>query len=144
MAKFIPYLNFAGNTEDAFKFYKSVFGGEFKALVRFKDMPMRGANIPKAVENKIMHIALPVGKDDILMASDVLESFEHKLIQGNNSAISIFPDSKAEADRIYKALSAGGKIEMPIANQPWGDYYGGFTDKFGTRWMVDYIYPKAK
>jgi len=144
MAKFIPYLNFAGNTEDAFKFYKSVFGGEFKALVRFKDMPIRGANISKSDENKIMHIALPVGKDDILMASDVLESFGHKLIQGNNSAISIFPDSKEEADRIYKALSAGGKIEMPIANQPWGDYYGGFTDKFGARWMVDYIYPKVK
>lgn len=142
--KFVTYLNFEGNTEEAFNFYKSVFGGEFKALIRFKDMPMQGVNIPKADENKIMHIALPVGKHDMLMASDVLKSRGLKLINGNNMDISIFPDSKEEADRIYKTLSVGGKVEMSIANVPWGDYYGGFTDKFGVRWMVDYIYPKAK
>ena len=144
MTKFVTYLNFDGNTEEALNFYKSVFGGEFKALVRFKDMPMQGVNVAKADENKIMHIALPVGQDDMLMASDVLKSLGHKLVKGNNVSISIFPDSKEEADRIYKALSAGGKIEMPIADVPWGDYYGGFTDKFGVRWMVDYICPKAK
>jgi PhnB protein len=144
MTKFVTYLNFMGETEEAFNFYKSVFSGEFKALLRFKDMPMQGVNIPKVDENKLMHIALPVGKDDMLMASDVLKSRGHKLIKGNNMAISIFPDSKEEADRIYKALSAGGKVERPIANVPWGDYYGGFTDKFGVRWMVDYIYSKAK
>ncbi len=142
--KLNAYLNFAGNAEEAFKFYKSVFGGEFSSITRFKDMPVPGMTIPKKDENKLMHIALPVGKDDVLMASDVLEGFGHKLVVGNNVTVSIFPDSKEEADKIFKALSAGGKIEMPIANQPWGDYYGGFTDKFGVRWMVDYMYPKAK
>jgi PhnB protein len=141
--KLNTYLNFAGNAEEAFKFYKSVFGGEF-TLTRFKDMPVPGMTVPKKDENKLMHIALPVGKDDVLMASDVLEGFGHKLVVGNNVTVSIFPDSKEEADRIFKALSAGGKVEMPLGNQPWGDYYGGFTDKFGIRWMVDYAYPKAK
>jgi PhnB protein len=144
MTKLNIYLNFSGNAEDAFKFYKSVFGGEFGNVTRFKDMPMQGVSIPKADENKLMHISLPVGRDDVLMASDVLPSLGHKLIQGNNVSISIFPDSKEEADRLFKGLSAGGKIEMPIANQPWGDYYGGFTDKFGVKWMVDYVYPKPK
>jgi PhnB protein len=144
MAKLNVYLNFAGNAEQAFNFYRSVFGGEFRNITRFKDMPMPGVTIPKGDENKIMHIALPVGKDDVLMASDVLEGFGHRLVMGNNVTVSIFPDSKQEADRMFKALSAGGKIDMPIADQPWGDYYGDFTDKFGVRWMVDYIYPKAK
>ena len=144
MPKINTYLNFNGNAEEAFKFYRSVFGGEFRSVMRFKDMPMPGVNIPKKDENKLMHIALPVGKDDVLMASDVLESFGQKLVQGNNVSISIFPDSKEEADRLFAALSAGGKVEMPIANQSWGDYYGGLADKFGVRWMVDYTYPKAK
>jgi PhnB protein len=142
--KLNTYLNFAGNAEEAFKFYKSVFGGEFKTITRFKDMPVPGMTVPKKDENKLMHIALPLGKDDVLMASDVLEGFGHKLIVGNNVTVSIFPDSKEEADRIFKALSAGGKVEMPLGYQPWGDYYGGLTDKFGVRWMVDYTYPKAK
>jgi PhnB protein len=107
-------------------------------------MPVPGMTVPKKDENKLMHIALPVGKDDMLMASDVLEGFGHKLVVGNNVTVSIFPDSKGEADRIFKALSAGGKVEMPLGNQPWGDYYGGFTDKFGIRLMVDYAYPIAK
>jgi PhnB protein len=142
--KLNTYLNFAGNTEEAFNFYKSVFGGKFRNITRFKDMPMQGVSIPKQDENKIMHIAFPVSKDDVLMASDVLEGFGHKLVVGNNVIVSIFPDSKEEADRIFKALSSGGKIDMPIADAPWGDYYGGFTDKFGVHWMVDYAYPKAK
>ncbi len=142
--KLNTYLNFAGNAEEAFKFYRSVFGGEFGMITRFKDMQVPGMPVPKKDENKLMHISLPIGKDDELMASDVLEGFGHKLIVGNNVAVMIPPDSKEEADRIFKALSAGGKIEMPLGNQPWGDYYGGFTDKFGIRWMVDYMYPKAK
>ena len=105
---------------------------------------MPGVTIAKKDENKIMHIALPVGKDDVLMASDALESQGQKLVVGNNVSISIFPDSKEEADRLFKALSAGGTIQMPIANQPWGDYYGGLKDKFGVLWMVNYSYPKAK
>lgn len=107
MTKFNIYLNFAGNTEEAFKFYKSVFGGEFRSLTRFKDMPIPGVNIPKSDEDKLMHITLPVGKDDVLMASDVLPSRGHKLVQGNNVSISIFPDSKEDADRIFKSLSTG-------------------------------------
>jgi PhnB protein len=142
--KLNTYLNFAGNTEEAFNFYKFVFGGDFRSITRFKDMPVPGMTVPKKDENKLMHIALPVGKDDVLMASDVLEGFGDKIIVGNNVIVSIFPDSKEEADRIFKALSAGGKVEMPLGNQPWGDYYGGFTDKFGVHWMVDYTYPKEK
>jgi len=144
MTKLNIYLNFAGNTEEAFNFYKSVFGGEFTSVVRFKDMPMEGVNIPKKDQNKIMHIGLPIAKDDLLMASDSLESLGQKLTQGNNVYISVHPESKGEADRIFKALSAGGTIEMPIADQPWGDYYGSFRDKFGVLWMVNYSYPKAK
>jgi PhnB protein len=144
MAKLNTYLNFPGNAEEAFKFYKSVFGGEFTSVVRFKDMPMEGVKIPKEDESKIMHIGLPIGKDDVLMASDALESLGQKLTQGNNAYLSVHPDSKEEADRIFKALSAGGTIEMPIANQPWGDYYGSLKDKFGTLWMVNYSAPKPK
>lgn len=142
MMKFNIYLNFPGNAEDAFNFYKSVFGGEFSALIRFKDMTMPGQKLRKEDENKLMHIALPVGKDDILMASDALESHGQKLMAGNNAYISVQPDSRNEADRIFEALSAGGKIEMPIADQPWGDYYGSFTDTFGIGWMVNYSKPK--
>jgi PhnB protein len=136
------YLNFKGNAEQAFLFYKDVFGGEFNSIVRFKDMPMEGVKIPREDENKIMHIGLPIGKNDILMASDSLESFGQKLIQGNNVYISVHPESKEEAIRIFKALSTGGKVEMPIADQIWGDYYGSLTDKFGVQWMVNYAYPR--
>jgi PhnB protein len=143
MIKTNVYLNFAGNAEEAFGFYRSVFGGEFNSVVRFKDMPMEGVTIPKADESKIMHIGLPIGKDDILMASDSLESMGQKLAVGNNVYLSVHPDSKEEADRIFGALSAGGTIGMPIANQPWGDYYGHLTDRFGVQWMVNYTPPKA-
>jgi PhnB protein len=142
MAKLNPYLNFAGNTEEAFNFYKSVFGGEFTTIVRFKDMPMEGVSIPKEDEDKIMHIGLPIGDDNVLMASDILESFGQKLAPGNNVYISIHPESKDEADRIFNALSEGGTIEMPIADQQWGDYFGCFKDKFGVQWMVNFTYPK--
>jgi len=142
MTKLNTYLNFAGNAEEAFSFYKSVFGGDYTSVVRFKDMPMEGVNIPKADENKIMHIGLPVSKDDVLMASDSLESLGQKLVQGNNVYISVHPDSKKEADRIFNGLSAGGSIEMPIADQMWGDYYGSFKDRFGVMWMVNYSPPK--
>lgn len=144
MAKLNIYLNFAGNAEEAFTFYRSVFGGEFSSVVRFKDMPMEGARIPKQDESKMMHIALPVGKDDILMASDALESIGQRLTQGNNVYLSVHPETKEEAGRIFGALSAGGAIEMPIADQPWGDYYGSLKDKFGVLWMVNYSYRKAQ
>ena len=144
MTKLNIYLNFAGNTEDAFNFYKSVFGGKLTPIVRFKDMPMKGVNIRKEDENKVMHVGLPIGRDQMLMATDTLESLGQKLVQGNNIYISIHPKSKVEADRIFNALSRGGTIEMNIADQPWGDYFGSFKDKFGVQWMVNYTYPKKK
>ncbi|OGO39016.1 MAG: glyoxalase [Chloroflexi bacterium RBG_16_57_11] len=142
MTKVNIYLNFAGNAEEAFRFYKSVFGGEFASVVRFEDMPVEGMNIPKQDQNKIMHIGLPIGEGYMLMASDTLESLGQKLVQGNNAYVSVHPESKQEADRIFSALSAGGTIEMPIAEQVWGDYYGSFTDKFGVQWMVNYGRPQ--
>lgn len=135
--KLNTYLNFSGNAEEAFTFYKSIFGGEFSSFVRFKDMPMEGVEIPEGDEDKIIHIALPVG-DDVLMASDAPESMGMTVNFGNNAYISVHPESKEEADRIFNALSEGGKVEMPIADQPWGDYYGSLADKFGVQWMVSY------
>lgn len=137
MMKLNTYLNFSGNAEEAFTFYKSIFGGEFSSFVRFKDMPMEGVEIPEGDEDKIIHIALPVG-DDVLMASDAPESMGMTVNFGNNAYISVHPESKEEADRIFNALSEGGKVEMPIADQPWGDYYGSLADKFGVQWMVSY------
>ena len=135
--KLSPYLNFAGDAEEAFKLYKSAFGGEFTSVVRFKDMPMEGMKIGPAEANKIMHITLKFG-DEVLMASDTLESLGQKLTKGNNTYVSIHPDSKQEADRLFKALSAGGQVEMPMADQPWGDYWGAFKDRFGVQWMINY------
>jgi PhnB protein len=144
MADFKVYLNFAGNTEEVFDFYKSVFRGEFSSVVRFKDFPMEGLHIPTADENKIMHISLQIGKTGLLMASDALESLGQKIVPGNNIYIFISSESKEEADRIFNALAAGGMTEMQIADQPWGDYYGSLKDKFGVMWMVSYTYPKIK
>jgi PhnB protein len=143
MTKLNVYLNFPGNAEEAFSFYKAVFGGEFSSLVRYKDMPMAGVKIAQKDENKLMHIALPVGKDDLLMASDALESMGQKVVKGSDVILSLHPESKEEADRLFKELSAGGKVEMPMAKQIWGDYYGSFTDKYGVRWMVNYAVPKT-
>jgi PhnB protein len=143
MTKFHVYLNFPGNTEEAMEFYRSVFGGKFSAVVRFKDLPMEGVTIPREAENKIMHIGLTVGEANMIMATDALESMGMKLVQGNNVYISVHPDSKREADRIFTALARGGSVEMAIADQPWGDYYGSLKDKYGTMWMVNYSYPKT-
>lgn len=133
-----PYLNFAGNTEEAFNFYKSVFGGEFLGVQRFTDVPPEAGNIPESDRNKIMHIALPVGKGNILMATDALESMGQKLTAGNNFYITIQPESKEEADKLFNGLSAGGKVEMPMQDMFWGAYYGAFRDKFGVQWMINY------
>jgi PhnB protein len=139
MTKLHPYLNLPGNTEEAFNFYKSVFGGEFTSVVRFKDMQM--GNIPEQDQGKIMHIGLPIGNDQFLMATDTLESLGQKLVPGNNVYIMISPDSREEADRLFNALSADGKVEMPMADQSWGDYYGSLRDRFGVQWMLNYSRP---
>lgn len=132
-----PYLNFNGNTEEAFNFYKSVFGGEFQTLMRFKDNPECGKMVESDKE-RIMHIALPIGKGTVLMATDSLESMGQKLTLGNNFYIALHPESKEEAERLFNGLSAGGKIEMPLQEMFWGALYGSFTDKFGVQWMVNY------
>ncbi len=144
MAKFHTYLNFPGNAEEAFEFYKSVFGGEFASATRFKDLPMEGVTIPEADQNKMMHIGLVVGDGAYLMASDALESLGQNLIQGNNVYVSVSPESREEADKIFNGLSEGGEIEMPIADQVWGDYFGSFKDKFGVGWMVNYSQPREE
>lgn len=136
--KLHTYLNFAGNAEEAFGFYRSVFGGEFSSLVRFRDMPMQGVAIPPEEQDGIMHISLPIGDDEVLMASDTLPSLGHRLVQGNNVYISVHATTRDEADRIFTALSDGGDVEMPISDQPWGDYFGSFTDRYGVKWMVSH------
>jgi PhnB protein len=142
MARFNPYLNFNGNTEEAFNFYKSVFGGEFTMLMRFRDVP-GNENMPADVLDKIMHIALPIGNGNMLMATDSLESLGQKLVVGNNHYFMLGVDSKEEADNLFAKLSVKGTIEMPLQDTFWGDYYGAFTDQFGIQWMIDYEYPKA-
>lgn len=132
-----PYLNFDGNAEEAFEFYKSVFGGEYLNKMKMADAP-ESDKLPKEEQERIMHISLPIGKDTILMASDILPSVGHKLLKGNNGYISLHPDSREEADRLFNGLSAGGEIEMPMEDQFWGDYFGALTDKFGVMWMVNY------
>ncbi len=136
-----PYLNFAGTTEEAFNFYKSVFGGEFINLTRFKDTP-EGGKMSKAEAEKLMHVSLPIGKGNILMATDALESQGFKLTSGNNFQLSVEVESKSEAEKYFKGLSAGGKVTMPLADTFWGAYFGMTTDKFGINWMVSYTYPK--
>ena len=137
MAAINPYLNFNGNTEDAFNFYKSVFGGEFLALMRFKDNA-ECAQMAESDKDRIMHIALPIGNGNVLMGTDALESMGQKLTFGNNFYICLSPDSKEEAERLFNGLSAGGKIEMPLQDMFWGAYYGSFADKYGVQWMVNY------
>jgi PhnB protein len=132
-----PYLNFNGNTEEAFNFYKSVFGGDFQAVMRFKDNPQCG-DIAEADKNRIMHISLPIAKDAVLMGTDSLESLGQKVTVGNNFYICLAPETREEADRIFNGLSAGGKVEMPIQDMFWGAYWGCFADKFGVQWMVNY------
>lgn len=138
MAKLNPYLNFDGKAEEAFNFYKSVFGGEFRGgIMRMGDQPACG-DLSDDEKNRVMHIALPISGGNLLMASDIIPSAGHQLTIGNNNYISIFPESKEEADRLFNGLSAGGKVEMPMQDQFWGDYFGSFRDKFGVCWMINY------
>ena len=137
MAQINPHINFNGNAEEAFGFYKSVFGGEFAKIVRFKDLSSPEYPIPENEADKIMHIALPIGKN-ILMANDVPESMGPTNENENRSKISVTAESKEEADKLFNGLSAGGQIEFPISDSPWGTYFGMFRDKYGIEWMVDF------
>ena len=134
------YLNFNGNCEEAFNFYRSVFGGEFPYIGRFKDMPSQEGMPPlsKEMEDKIMHVSLPISNETMIMGSDTGGEWAPGFKQGNNFSISINTDSKEEADRLFNSLSEGGQITMPLENTFWGDYFGMFTDKFGINWMVSF------
>ena len=137
MALINPYINFNGNAEEAFNFYKSVFGGEFAKIMRFKDISSPEYPVAENDANKIMHIALPIGKN-ILMANDVPESMGPVNENENRSKISISAESREESDNLFNGLSAGGNIEVPMSDSPWGSYFGMFRDKFGIEWMVDF------
>ena len=137
MALINPHINFNGNAEEAFNFYKSVFGGEFAMIMRLKDMSSPEFPVAENDANKIMHIALPIGKN-ILMANDVPASMGQVNENENRSKISISAESREEADKIFNGLSAGGNIEVPIDDSPWGSYFAMFRDKFGIEWMVDF------
>ena len=137
MALINPHINFNGNAEEAFNFYKSVFGGEFTQIVRFKDISSPEFPIPEKEANKIMQIVLPIGKNT-LMANDVPESMGRVNENENRSKIFIRAESREEADKLFNGLSAGGNIEAPIGDSPWGSYFGMFRDKFGIEWMVDF------
>jgi PhnB protein len=143
MIKVNIYLTFPGTCEEALNFYKSVLGGEFIALIRFDDKSLEGANIPQKDKNKIAYIGFPVGKDVLIHADDTLDMFGPKPVPGTNISISIHPDSKKEADRIFGALSVGGKTKGSMTQESYG-YLGGLTDKFGIGWIVWYGYQKAK
>ena len=137
-----PYLNFPGTTEEAFNLYKTIIGGDITMIMRFRDMP--DDKTPENEKDKICHISLKFPNGNILMATDTLESMGQKIILGNNFYLSLGVESEAEADRIFKELSPGGKVEMPMEKMFWGDYFGIVQDKFGTQWMITYTYPRAK
>lgn len=138
MALINPYIHFNGNAEEAFTFYKSVFGGEFAKMMRYKDLSSPEFPIAENDANRLMHITLPIGNSNVLMGSDVLEVMGQVTENDNRNTISISAESREEADQLFNGLSEGGKIEMPINDGPFGAYFGMFADKFGVQWMVDF------
>ena len=146
MASVSTYLNFAGNTEEAFEFYKSVFGTEYQGQIfRMSDFPAEEghAELSDAAKNLVMHVSLPILGGHVLMGTDTIDEMGMVLNQGNNVSIMLQPDSRDEADTLFAALSEGGNVSMPMADQVWGDYFGSFTDKFGVEWMVNYSTQQA-
>lgn len=140
MAKVNTYLNFSGNTEEAFTFYKSVFGGEFNGgISRFKDIPPSKDQppVPDDAKDLVMHVALPILDGHVLMGTDAPESMGFRINYGNNVYISLQPDTRSETKRLFKALSAGGTVEQELQDMFWGDYYGSCKDKFGVQWMFN-------
>jgi PhnB protein len=137
MALINPHINFNGNAEEAFIFYKSVFGGEFAKIMRLKDIASPEFPVAENDANKIMHIALPIGKN-ILMGNDIPESMGRVNENENRSKIAVSAASREEADKLFSGLSAGGNIEVPMGDSPWGSYFGMFRDQFGIEWMVDF------
>lgn len=138
MASINPHIHFNGNTEEAFEFYKSVLGGEFSRLMRFKDLTTEGFQFPEEELNKIMHISLNISNGSAIMGSDVPSMLGVVNENENRSKITVSADSKEEADKIFNGLSAGGTVEFPIADSPWGSYFGAFRDKYGVEWMINF------
>ena len=140
MAKVSTYLNFNGNTEEVFNYYKSIFGTQFEGqIMRFGDMPPQEGMPPldDKMKKMVMHVALPITGGHFLMGTDAIEEMGFKLTKGNNVYICLTPDTRKEADRLFKTLSDGGKVEMPLAEQFWGDYYGAWSDKYVVQWMIN-------
>jgi len=137
MATINPYINFNGNAEEAFNFYRSVFGGEFASVVRFKDLESAEFPVAEKEANKIMRIILPIG-GNILIANDVPESMGRVNENENRSKIAISAQTKEEADKLFKGLSEGGTVEMPMSQSPWGTYFAMFRDKYGIEWTVEF------
>jgi PhnB protein len=142
MAQINPYINFNGNAEEAFIFYKSVFGGEFGQIVRFKDLESAEFPVPANEANKLMRIELPIG-GNTLIANDVPEAMGRVSEEENRSKIAVTAETKEEADRIFTGLSAGGSVEMPMDESPWGTYFAMFRDRYGIEWTVEFD-PNAK
>jgi len=138
MALINPHINFNGNAEEAFEFYKSVFGGEFSKVVRLKDLASADFQVAANDADKIMHIALPIGKNNRLIGNDVPEFLGRVDENENRSKISISAESKDEADHLFNGLSVGGSIEVPMNDSPWGSYFGMFRDKYGIEWIIDF------
>jgi len=138
MATINPWINFNGNAEEAFTFYKSVFGSEFTRVVRFKELAISGSHTSDADAEKILFIALPIGTGTVLMGNDVPASMGTVSENENRSKILVSAESKEEADAIFNGLSAGGKVEGPIGQSAWGTYFGMFRDKYGIEWMVEF------
>lgn len=137
MATINPYINFNGNAEEAFDFYKSVFGGEFGTILRFKDLASAEFPVPENEANKIMRITLPIG-DNVLIANDVPESMGSVNENENRSKIAVATNSREEADSIFAGLTVGATIEMPMSDSPWGTYFGMFRDKYGIEWTIEF------
>lgn len=138
MTKLNPYLTFKGNCEEAFNFYNSIFGGEFQFIGRYRDVPEKDrSTFPTEGDEKIMHVSLPINEETILMGCDSLEAYGQATEFGNNISLSLTPDSKLEADRLFNGLSAGGQIKMTMNETFWGAYFGVFTDKFGVPWIIN-------
>lgn len=137
MATINPYINFNGNAEEAFTFYKSVFGGEFTSVIRFKDLQSAEFPVSEADADKLMRIVLPIGRN-VLIANDVPASFGPVSENENRSKIAVSVDSREEADRIFTGLSADGSIEMPLSDSPWGTSFAMFRDKYGIEWTVEF------
>ena len=129
-----PYLNFAGNTEEAFRFYRQVFGGDFMGIMRFRDMGGESMNIPPEALDKVAHIALPLGGGTLLMGTDSMEP----LTMGNNFYLTVDAESTEEAERLFNGLADGGRVEMPLERTSWAEKYGICVDRFGVQWMVNY------